>query len=174
MQVEKKLAGLGHVVPDLEYEYRHAPSVAKFFSHVAVGNLLYLAGSTPSKDGKQYMPGVVGKDLTVEQAREAMRQCCLVMLAHAKYALGDLDRISRFVQMVAYINSAPGFVNQPPITNAATELLESVFGERGLAARASIGCQGLANNHSVELVTTLEFTGFEVHPPLRRDAFAKK
>ncbi len=173
MQVEKKITELGLVLPDLEHEYKNAPSKAKFHSHTAVGNTLYLAGATPSKDGKQYMPGVVGKDLTVDQAREAMTQCCLVMLAHAKYALGDLDRVNRFVQMLAYINSAPGFTDQPPITNAATELLEKLYGENGLCARASIGCQGLANNHSVELVTIVEFKGTEVRAPLRRDAFRK-
>jgi hypothetical protein len=173
MNVEQKIAAMGLVLPDLEHEYRHAPSKAKFHSHSAVGSILYLAGSTPSKDGKQFMPGVVGKDLTVEQAREAMRQCCLVMLAHAKYALSDLDRISRFVQMVAYINSAPGFVDQPPITNAATELLEELYGEAGLCARASIGCQGLAFNHSVEIVAICEFKGLEVRAPLRRDAFRR-
>ena len=173
MQVEKKIAEMGLVLPDLEYEYRNAPSKAKFHSHSAVGNILYVSGATPSKDGKQFMPGVVGKDIGVDQGREAMRQCVLVVLAHAKYALGDLDRINRFVQMIAYINSAPGFVDQPPITNAATELLEELYGENGLCARASIGCQGLAFNHSVELVTTLEFKGTEVRKPLRRDAFRR-
>ena len=59
------------------------------------------------------------------------------------------------------------------ITNAATELLEELYGENGLCARASIGCQGLAFNHSVELVTTLEFKGTEVRKPLRRDAFRR-
>jgi hypothetical protein len=67
MIVEQKLQSLGLVVPDLEQDYATNPSGARFISHYALQNVLYLSGTAPVKDGKPYRPGVVGKDLTVEQ-----------------------------------------------------------------------------------------------------------
>ena len=67
MIVEQKLQSLGLVVPDLEQDYATNPSGARFISHYAIQNVLYLSGTAPVKDGKPYCPGVVGKDLTVER-----------------------------------------------------------------------------------------------------------
>ena len=92
MIVEQKLQTLGLVVPDLEQDYATNPSGARFISHYAVQNVLYLSGTAPVKDGQPYRPGVVGKDLTVEQAYDAARYAVLTTLYEVQYALGDLDR----------------------------------------------------------------------------------
>lgn len=168
MHVEEKLARLGMPVPDLAERYRENASGAKFVSHVAVGDLLYLSGTVPVKDGRPYLTGVLGRDLSVEQGYEAARWAMLSTLAAVKYALGDLDRLARAVQMIGYVNSAPGFSDQPRVVNGATDLLVELYGERGLPTRAAIGCQGLALNASVEVILTVQFTGTEVRPPLVR------
>src|SRR2546427_7885100 len=67
MKVEEKLAKLGLELPNLEDLYRTNASGAHYISHFPVQNLLYLSGTTPRKDGQGYLPGVVGKDLTVAQ-----------------------------------------------------------------------------------------------------------
>ena len=92
MKVEQTLAQLGMAVPDLEGLYRTNPSGAHYISHFPMQNLLYLSGTTPRKDGQAYLPGVVGKDLSVAQGYEAARYAVLTTLAAVKYALGDLDR----------------------------------------------------------------------------------
>jgi enamine deaminase RidA (YjgF/YER057c/UK114 family) len=86
-----------------------------------------------------------------------------------KYALGDLDRVQQIVQLIGFVNSAPGFGDQPRVINGAVDLLMELFGERGKPTRAAIGCQGLSRNHSVEVVLTVLFSGTEVRPPLARD-----
>src|SRR4051812_11360985 len=91
MKVEETLAKLGLELPKLEDLYRTNASGAHYISHFPVQNLLYLSGTTPRKDGKGYLPGVVGKDLTIEQGQEAARYATLTTLAAVKYALGDLD-----------------------------------------------------------------------------------
>jgi enamine deaminase RidA (YjgF/YER057c/UK114 family) len=169
MIVEEKLRALGLAVPDLEAEYRENPSGAHFVSHLAVQNLLYLSGTVPLKDGKPFRPGVLGRDLTVEQGYEAARYALLPTLGAVKYALGDLDRVQQAVQMVGYVNSAPGFSDQPRVVNGATDLLVELYGERGKPTRAAIGCQGLGLNSSVEIVLTVLFSGTDVRPPLARD-----
>jgi enamine deaminase RidA (YjgF/YER057c/UK114 family) len=161
MNVEAKLATLGLSLPDLAQLYRTNAAGARFVSHLAVNNLLYLSGTTPMRDGRPYLPGVVGGDLSLEQGYEAARYAALTSLAAVKYALGD--------QLIGFVNSAPGFGEQPRVINGATDLLVELYGERGKPTRAAIGCQGLALNHSVEIVLTVLFTGDGTTPPLPRD-----
>lgn len=169
MHVEAKLATLGLSLPDLAQLYRTNAAGARFVSHLAVNNLLYLSGTTPMRDGRPYLPGVVGGDLSLEQGYEAARYAALTSLAAVKYALGDLDRVQQAVQLIGFVNSAPGFGEQPRVINGATDLLVELYGERGKPTRAAIGCQGLALNHSVEIVLTVLFTGDGTTPPLPRD-----
>jgi enamine deaminase RidA (YjgF/YER057c/UK114 family) len=173
MRVEEKLRTLGYHLPDLAEQYRTNPSGAHFISHFAVQNLLYLSGTTPTKDGRPFNPGVVGQDLTIEQGYEAARYALLNSLAAIKYALGDLDRVEQVVHLLGFVNSAPGFGDQPRVINGATDLLVELYGERGKPTRAAIGCQGLALNHSVEVVLTVLFAGSNVRPPLARDQYVQ-
>ena len=172
MIVEEKLQALGLRLPDLEEQYRTNPSGAHFISHFAVQNLLYLSGTTPFKDGQPFNRGVVGQDLTLEQGYAAARYATLTSLAAIKYALGDLDRVEQMVQLIGFVNSAPGFADQPRVINGATDFLVELYGDRGKPTRAAIGCQGLALNHSVEVVLTVLFAGTEVRAPLARDRHA--
>jgi enamine deaminase RidA (YjgF/YER057c/UK114 family) len=172
MKIEEKLARLGMAVPDLEDLYRTNPSGAHYISHYPVQNLLYLSGTTPRKDGKPHLPGVVGKDLTIEQGYEAARYAVLTTLAAVKYALGDLDRVHQFVHLLGFVNSAPGFNDQPRVINGAADFLVELYCERGKPTRAAIGCQGLGGNASVEVIVTLLFSGGDVRAPLARDRFA--
>ena len=173
MKVEEKIAKLGLQVGNLEDLYRTNASGAHYISHYPVKNLLYLSGATPRKGGVGYLPGVVGKDLTVAQGAEAARYAALTLLSAVKYALGDLDRVQQIVHMVGYVNSAPAFSDQPRVINGAADLFIELFGDRGRMTRAAIGCQGLGGNASVEIIVTMLFSGTEVRPPLARDHFQK-
>ena len=173
VHIEKKLDALGLTLMDLDRAYRANASGARFVSHLAVGNLLYCSGTTPLRDGKPYLPGVVGGDLSLEQGYEAARYALLSSLAAIKYALGDLDRVEQAVQLTGFVNSAPGFHDQPRVINGATDLLVELYGDRGKPTRAAIGCQGLALGHSVEVVLTVLFRGEGAAPPLARDHYVK-
>ena len=52
-------------------------------------------------------------------------------LSAIKYALGDLDRFETAIHLTGYVNSAPGFADQPRVINGATDLLVELYGERG-------------------------------------------
>src|SRR2546428_14429 len=169
MNVEAKLEKLGLELPSLEDLYRTHSSGAHYISHLPVQNLLYLSGTTPRKGGEPYLPGVVGKDLTLAQGYEAARYAVVTTLAAVKYALGDLDRVQQIVHLLGFVNSAPGFGDQPRVINGAADLLVELFGERGKPTRAAIGCQGLGGNASGEVLVTLLFSGADVRPPLARD-----
>jgi len=173
MIVEEKLARLGLPLPDLEADYRKNRSGARFMSHRAVGSLLYLSGTVPIRDEEAYLPGLVGTDLTIEQGYEAARWALVQALSAVKYALGDLDRFDTAIHLTGYVNSAPGFANQPRVINGATDLLVELYRDRGKPTRAAIGCHGLALNSSVELVLVISFSGTDVRPPLARDHWAR-
>jgi enamine deaminase RidA (YjgF/YER057c/UK114 family) len=172
MDIEARLTRMGMAVADLAELYRVNPSGAHFISHYSVQGLLYCCGTTPVKDGKPYLPGVVGGTLTLAQGSEAARYAALSTLAVLKYALGDLDRIQQFVHVLGFVNSAPGFNDQPRVINGAADFLVELFGTRGKPTRAAIGCQGLGGGASVEIIATVLFSGADVRPPLARDAFA--
>lgn len=167
MEAERRLAELGLAIEPLAESYALDTSGAKFVSHLAVGELLYLSGTVPEKDGLPYLTGLVGADLTIEQGYEAARYAALSSLTALKHALGDLDRMQQVVQLTGWVNSAPGFEDQPRIINGATDLLVEVFGRRGLGTRAAIGCRGLAYTSSVEIVLVVRFDGGPVTEPLQ-------
>ena len=122
--------------------------------HVAVvqtGNLLYHSGQTPIVDGEKKFLGLVGKDLTPEEAFEAARISAMNMIAQiSKYLDGQLDRVVRCVRLTGYVNSAADFFEQPQVIHGASKAVIDVFGEqRGLHARAVFGMSPMPFNVSV-------------------------
>ncbi|MCZ8517325.1 RidA family protein [Paenibacillus filicis] len=129
---------------------------AIYIPAVTTGKLVYTSGTVPKLDGKLMYEGKLGRDLTVEQGQKAARQTMLNLLAVLKSHLGDLDRIEKVVKLLAFVNSAPGFVEQPYVINGASELLEQIFGENGKHARSAIGTSELPFNTPVEIEMIVE------------------
>ena len=77
-------------------------------------------------------------------------------MAQAKAALGDLDRVARVVKLVGFVNSAPGFTDQPKVVNGASDLMVEVFGDKGRHARSAVGVASLPLGVSVEVEAILE------------------
>ncbi|TBL77357.1 RidA family protein [Paenibacillus thalictri] len=120
------------------------------------GNLLYLSGQDCRINGELMYEGKVGSDLTIEQGQEAARQVIINSLAVMKDYLGDLDRVVKIVKMLAFVNSAPGFGDQPYVINGASNLLIEVFGENGRHARSAIGTSDLPFHTPVEIELIVE------------------
>jgi hypothetical protein len=107
-------------LPDTDARHAVNASGARFVSHLAVGNMLYISGTCAMKDGKPFRQGVVGADLSLEQGLRGGALCALAPLGVIKYALGDLDRVQQAVQMLGFVNSSPTFSDQPRVINGAT------------------------------------------------------
>lgn len=120
------------------------------------GNLLYLSGQDCRIDGVLLYEGKVGSDLTIEQGQEAARQVIINCLAVMKSYLGDLDRVVKIVKLLGFVNSAPGFGDQPYVMNGASNLLIDVFGENGRHARSAIGTSDLPFHTPVEIELIVE------------------
>ena len=145
MSFEAKLVELKITLPP-------APKpVASYIPAVRAGDLLFLSGTGPFKDGKVVFAGKLGKDLTVEQGYEAAKLTLLNALAIAKQELGSLDQIKRVVRMSGHVASAEGFTQQPAVLNGASDLLVEIFGEAGRHARLALGAAELPLNMAIEL-----------------------
>ena len=125
--------------------------MATYIPAVRAGELLFLSGVIPLRDGKLAVEGKLGKDLTVEQGYEAARIALLNALAVIRQELGTLDHVRRIVRLVGHVASAAGFVQQPAVINGASDLLVRVFEEAGRHARVAVGAAELPLNAPVEL-----------------------
>jgi enamine deaminase RidA (YjgF/YER057c/UK114 family) len=101
--------------------------------------------------------GKVGADVPLEQAQEAARATGLSMLTALKQALGELDRVARWVKALGLVNCAPGFNQTPAVINGFTNLIIDLWGaERGAHARSAIGVAELPFDAPVEIEAIVE------------------
>jgi enamine deaminase RidA (YjgF/YER057c/UK114 family) len=147
---EAKLKELGLVLPD------PPKPVANYVPVVRVGNLLFLSGVLPSRDGQLIMTGKLGQELTIDQGKDASRVAVLNGLSIVKQEVGSLNHVKRIVKMVGHIASASGFTDQPQVLNGASDLLVSVFGDAGRHARVAVGAAELPRQAPVEIELVVE------------------
>lgn len=150
MTVAARLAELGVTLPVV------TPPLAVYRPATRAGNLVFVSGQLPMRDGAVVHPGRLGDEVTVEQAYEAARVCAINALAAAQSLIGDLEGV-RLVRTVGYVAGTPDFTNQPAVVNGASELLRDIFGEdRGIGARLALGVASLPLGAAVEVELLLE------------------
>ncbi len=148
--IESRLREAGIVLPDVT-----AP-VANYVPAVRTGNLVFVSGQGPTDAGVPVYRGIVGADITEQEAYEAARLCALNSLAALKHEIVDLDRVSRVVKLLGFVASSPEFERQPFVMNGASDLLALAFGDAGKHARSAIGTSKLPFNIPVEIEITVE------------------
>jgi enamine deaminase RidA (YjgF/YER057c/UK114 family) len=126
---------------------------------VRSGNLLFLSGHGPLRDGRVTHQGRVGRDLTIEQGQEAARVTGLNLLATARDALGSLDRVRRVVKVLGMVQCTDDFTEHPKVINGFSDLMVEVFGDAGRHARAAVGMGSLPFGIAVEIEMILEVAG---------------
>lgn len=151
MSANQRISELGIVLPQV------ATPAGAYVPAVVSGNLVFTAGQIPLVDGKLAATGKVGKDLTAEQAKDIARICALNAVAAVKSVIGDLDRVKKVVKVVGFVSSDPSFSQQPAVVNGASELLEQIFGEKGIHARSAVGVAVLPLDAPVEVELIVEF-----------------
>jgi enamine deaminase RidA (YjgF/YER057c/UK114 family) len=116
-----------------------------------VGNLVYVSGQLPMKDGALVASGPVPTAASVELAQQAARQCVINALCAVETLPGGVAMLKAVVRVGVFVQCADGFAEQPKIANAASELLIELFGDAGRHARAAVGTNALPLNASVEI-----------------------
>jgi enamine deaminase RidA (YjgF/YER057c/UK114 family) len=134
-----------------------ATPMANYVGAVRVGNLLFVSGHGPVRDGKATVRGKLGKDLSVEQGYQVARDVGLSLLATVRANLGSLDKVRRVVKVLGMVSSAEGFGDQPKVINGFSDLMVEVFGEGvGKHARSAVGMAELPVGIPVEIEMILE------------------
>lgn len=149
-QIEARIAELGITLPQA------AAPAANYVPFVRTGNQLFISGQIPmGPDGIQFQ-GKLGAGTSIEDGQAAARLCAINLLAQAKAALGDLDKLVRLVKIVGFVNSAPDFGDQPKVMNGASDFLVEALGDRGRHARSAVGVAGLPFGVAVEVEAVFE------------------
>jgi enamine deaminase RidA (YjgF/YER057c/UK114 family) len=144
---------------ELGVELPAAPSpLGSYVPCVQTGNLLFLSGMLPLREGKLARTGRVGEAVSLIEGQEDARQAAVNALSILKEQLGSLDRVVRCVKVTGYVASAPNFTEQPKVLNAASDLLRDIFGDRGKHARVVVGVSVLPLNSPIEIEFIFEIT----------------
>jgi len=125
--------------------------LATYVPAVRAGDLLFLSGILPLRDGKLAYEGKLGAAVSIEEGYEAAKLTAISALASIKKQLGSLDQMARVVRMCGHVASAPGFTQQPQVVNGASDFLVEVFGDVGRHARLALGAAELPFNAPIEL-----------------------
>ena len=129
MAIAERLNELGVRLP------KPVEAMGSYVPAVLSGDHLYIAGHPPVEDGKIKFRGKVGKELTLDEGRQAAELCMINCLAAATAALGNLDRIERALKVTGYVNCLADFEKHPDVINGASDLLQKIWGDRGRHAR---------------------------------------
>lgn len=150
MSIEARLAELGVTLPD-------APApVANYVGFVQTGNLVHISGQISANEAGP-IKGKLGADLSAEQGAEAAKRCAISLLAQLKKACGgDLNRVTRLVKLVGFVNSTPDFTDQPKVINGASDFFVEVMGDKGRHARAAVSANSLPLGVAVEIDAIFE------------------
>ena len=145
MSAEARLAKLGIELPE------PPEPVASYIPAVAIGGFIFVSGQIPARLGGLPRTGLVGADLTVEEATEEAYWCAINVLAQLRGIAGSLDTIERIVRLGVFVASAPGFRSQAAVANGASDLMVKVFADDGRHARTTIGVTELPLGAPVEV-----------------------
>jgi enamine deaminase RidA (YjgF/YER057c/UK114 family) len=145
--IAERLEQLGIVLPPVS-----AP-VGNYLGCVVDDGMVYVGGHGPVNGGV-IIRGKVGRDLTLEQGRDAARQTGLSILASLRAELGDLDRLERIVKVFGMVNVAPGFNQTPAVIDGCSDLLVEIFEDAGRHTRSAVGLAELPFDIAVEIELT--------------------
>ena len=151
MSIENKLKELKIQIPE-------APApVGAYVAFKIIGNLLYISGQLPIGPTGEMIKGKIGKDLSLEDGQKASRYCVINILSQVKKSLnGDLTKVKNCIKITGFVNSTEDFKDQPKVINPASEILSSLFGERGKHTRAAVSTNSLPLGAAVEIDAIFE------------------
>src|SRR3954452_20118866 len=142
---------------ELGFELPAAPEPFGVYAEaVQTGNLLFLTGMLPTEGGSAKFLGRLGAELNVEEARKAARLAAMNALAVARQYLGSLDRVTRVVRLGVAVATSGDVREQPKVADAASELLQDVFGKEKNPSRLVYGVASLPLGTPVELEVIFE------------------
>lgn len=156
------LHGIDHLAPQarleaLNIELPNVPKpMARFTNARRAGDLLFLSGQTPRRADGSVISGLVGDDVSRDEAYDHARQVGLVLLAVLRESLGSLDEVAGVVKLLGMVRATPDFAEHPAVLDGCSDLFIEVFGEKGVHARSAVGMGSLPMQATVEIEAIFE------------------
>jgi enamine deaminase RidA (YjgF/YER057c/UK114 family) len=148
--IDQRLAELGLKLPE-------APQpVANYVPFLISGDQLFISGQVSKDATGRIVTGTLGAGISIEEGQGAARHCALNLLAQAKAALGDLNRVVQVLRLTGFVASTSDFTDQPKIINGASDLLVAVLGDAGRHTRSAVGVASLPLGACVEIDAILK------------------
>ena len=129
--------------------------VGNYKATVVVGNLLYISGQLPIKNGDFMYIGQLGKEISTEQGKEAAQLCALNILSQIEDRL-TIKELQKIVKVEGYINAIDSFKEHAEVLNGASDLLSKVLGDKSGHIRTVVGCSSLPKGVAVEISAIVE------------------
>ncbi|AXY78466.1 RidA family protein [Paraflavitalea soli] len=121
------------------------------------GKYLYVSGHGPVLNNRTLITGRIGKDMDIEQGKQAAQQVGLTILSTIRTHVGDLDRVKRVIKILGMVNCTPDFERHPYVINGCSELFAAIWGEEhGIGVRSAVGFGSLPDNIPVEIEAVFE------------------
>ncbi len=135
---------------ELNITLPNPPQPAGAYTPVTISkNLAFVSGQVPMQDGAVIYKGVVN-DANIDMAKESAKLCAINILAQLQKKVG-LDRVQKFIRLSGFVRSDPDFTAHPQVIDAASNLIFSVFGERGRHTRVAVGTISLPLGSMTEI-----------------------
>ena len=143
---------LPDVVPPVVEGY--TPAFAPF---IRAGSQIHISGRL-AKRGDEIFAGKLGAGISLEEGRAAARDVAIELLSVLNQAAGGLDRVSRIVKILVFVNGAPGFIDPHRVADGASQLLVEILGEPGRHARSAVVAADLPFGACLEIEMIAEIT----------------
>ena len=135
---------------ELNITLPNPPQPAGAYTPVTISkNLAFVSGQVPMQDGAVIYKGIVN-DANIDMAKESAKLCAINILAQLQKKIG-LDRVQKFIRLSGFVRSDPDFTAHPQVIDAASNLIFSVFGERGRHTRVAVGTISLPLGSMTEI-----------------------
>ena len=143
---DKKLKELGIIL-----EKPNSPA-ANYIPYTIVNNLVFISGQLPFKNGKIPITGIVGENVSIEDAIKMSEICAFCLISQLKEACdNDLNKVNKVVKLGGFVASLKSFSDQPKVINGASDIMVRVFGDKGKHSRFAVGVASLPKNAPVEV-----------------------
>lgn len=143
---EQRMIDLGISLPNVP------TPIANFVPFRRDRDRIFLAGQICEWNGEVKYRGKLGVEHELHDGQEAARICALNLLAALRLACdGSLNRVTACLRVGGFVNCAPDYLQVPQVINGASNVIHSLFGDRGLHARTAIGVASLPQGAAVEV-----------------------
>ena len=151
MNFDENIKKLNIILPEAK-----AP-VGNYVATKITGKMLFVSGQISIDENGELIKGKVGRELKTEDGYEAAKRCGLNIISQVKKACNDdLSKVKSCVKLTGFVNSTDDFIEQPKVINGASDLIVSVFGDKGMHTRAAVSTNSLPLGVSVEVDAIFE------------------